>query len=263
VLLADLVEQVEAGDVRQGQVQHHAVEALAGQRLERRRSGLGRHDAHVGIADQRDDRFALGHVVLDHQQRTLAAHQEFLDAREFFLQHLAADRLVDIGDRALAQRALALAQRRDHVHRDMAGAGVALEAVEHRQAVDVRQVDVEQDRGRLEVARQRQRRVAAVGDDALEVLLAGEFEQGLGEALVILDDQHRRVARRDQAAVVQHGRIFDQAGWPDRPPRWPWWRPRSRLRFRFAGGLPGPGSGPVRTAAAPGAPAAAGGSARS
>jgi hypothetical protein len=123
---------------------------------------LDRRDLHVRIADQLDDAVAQHLLVLDHQQVALAAGQELLDARELLFQALAVDRLHQVRDRALAQAALALGHVRQDVHRDMARARVAFQAVQHGEAVRVRQVDVEDDRGRQVVARQRQRRVAGV-----------------------------------------------------------------------------------------------------
>src|SRR5471032_420420 len=56
-----------------------------------------------------DDGIALCLFVVHHQQAAFAAEEEFLDAAEFLLQRVAADRLVHVRDRALAQRAFAFA----------------------------------------------------------------------------------------------------------------------------------------------------------
>ncbi len=91
------------------------------------------------------------------------------------------------------------------MHRNVARARVAFEAVQDREAIDVGQIDVKDDGRRQIVARQRQGRISLVGDDGLEVLFAGIFHHFQREAFIVFDDQHRRVTGRDQAPVVQDG----------------------------------------------------------
>ena len=55
--------------------------------------------------------------------------------------------------------------------------------------------------GRI-LPRQRQRRLAAVGDDALEALVAGEAEQHARVVRIVVDDQQHVVALADVLAVV-------------------------------------------------------------
>ena len=111
-------------------------------------------------------------------------------------------RLDGVGEGPVARRVGALGLDRDDLDRDVPGGGIELEVVEHRPAEDVGQEDVEGDRGRLELAGQRKRRVAAVGDDPLESLAPGEVEQDCGVVGVVLDDEDDRVARLDALAVV-------------------------------------------------------------
>ena len=109
------------------------------------------------------------------------------------------------------QRALARFVGRDHAHRDVARRDVVLQPLEHAPAVDVGQEDVERDRGRLVLARQRQRGGAERGDQALEALLARRVEQEARERR----GRSRRSAARgrpgcDRVAVVAD--FVDQDG---------------------------------------------------
>ena len=79
---------------------------------------------------------------------------------------------------------------------------IELEVVEHRPAEHVGQEDVERDRGRAILARERERLLAAVGDDALEALVARDPEQDARVVRIVLDDQQDGVARADLVAIV-------------------------------------------------------------
>ena len=77
-----------------------------------------------------------------------------------------------------------------------------LQAVEHRQAMHHRQANVERHRIGLVLLHQRQRRVAARRDDALEAFLARQVEQDARKVGVVFDDQQHAVARLNRLAVV-------------------------------------------------------------
>ena len=64
----DPFEQLEAGHVRQPQVEDAAVERLVAQRLERLGAGADGRDLDVVVREQLDDAVALDVVVLDDQQ---------------------------------------------------------------------------------------------------------------------------------------------------------------------------------------------------
>lgn len=85
----------------------------------------------------------------------------------------------------------------------MAYAGVALQAIEHGKAIDIRQVDIQENRGRRIVARHRQGGVAAQRDDAFEALFTRIVQKNFRETEVVFHDQYRRVARRDRIAIVE------------------------------------------------------------
>ena len=114
-------------------------------------------------------------------------------------------RLDEVRERAVRQAVLPLLLDREHLHRDVARRRIELQVVEHRPAEHVGQEDVERDGGRQVLARQRQRRLAAVGDDALEALVAREAEQDARVVRVVVDDEQDVVASLDVVAVVGDG----------------------------------------------------------
>ncbi len=63
VLAGDLLQQVEAGDVGQAQVQHDAIDPALPQRLQRRGAAIDRDDVDVVMAQELGDAEALGGIV--------------------------------------------------------------------------------------------------------------------------------------------------------------------------------------------------------
>ena len=115
---------------------------------------------------------------------------------------LLGDGLLEVRDRARAERVLAAVRARDDVHGDVPRARVALEALEQRPAVDDRQRHVEHDRVGPVLAGEREPAVAAERDEPLEAALARDPEQRAREVGVVLDDQDDPVAGVEPVAVV-------------------------------------------------------------
>ena len=145
---------------------------------------------------------ALRLVVVDDEQAADVPVDEGPDPAEDLVERLQRGRLLQEGGRARGERGAQLADAGDDVHRDVARRRMPLQPVEHRPAVEHRQAHVEHDRVGPELAREREARVAAERDDALEPVLARDRELGLGEVRVVLDDQHDTVAGLDRLAVV-------------------------------------------------------------
>ena len=111
------------------------------------------------------------------------------------------------------------------VHRDVAGARVVLEPVEHRPAVDVGQADVERDRVGLELARQRQRRRRRAGRRALEARArapgrAGCCAKSASSSTISSDAVARLRWRRGRRATsfgCDEQRQLGTVGWRPRP----------------------------------------------
>jgi hypothetical protein len=78
----DLAEQVEAGDVRQFQVEDGAVELARAQQFQRFLAAAGLGDLDVVAADQRLDAELLAFIVLDDQQLAHARLDEGVHAVE-------------------------------------------------------------------------------------------------------------------------------------------------------------------------------------
>jgi hypothetical protein len=68
---ADALQHLEAGDVRQAQVEHDAVEGLRAQRGQRLLARARGHDLEIVVPQQLLDAHLLGRVVLDDQQALL------------------------------------------------------------------------------------------------------------------------------------------------------------------------------------------------
>ena len=67
-LLADPFEQLKTGNIRQAQIEHHAVELLRVQRFPRLGTACRRRDLDASLSEQLDDALAFDLVVFDDQQ---------------------------------------------------------------------------------------------------------------------------------------------------------------------------------------------------
>ncbi len=79
---------------------------------------------------------------------------------------------------------------------------IAFELLEHTPAVDVRQEDVERERGRLILARERKRRGAERSDEPLESMLTRRIEHEPRKSEIVFDDQQDFVAGFDDIPIV-------------------------------------------------------------
>jgi hypothetical protein len=84
---------------------------------------------------------------------------------------------------------------------------VFLQTVEHRPPIDDRQPDVQGDRRRLKLLRQRQRGISAACHHRFESLLVCDSEQDASEFQIVLDDQQHAVGGVDVRSIV-----FDRSG---------------------------------------------------
>ncbi len=199
---AQFLQQLEAAHVQQPEVEHHAIERLPFDGVERLLPGRDGSHVHVVVADQIHDTRTLDLVVLDDEQLLDAPLDERADVREGVVERLARHRLRQLGERALPERALRLVGDRNDVHGDVACGGIVLEAIEHLPPVSFLQLNVERDCVRAIPVRQRHRRVTARGDDPAESLLPGRLEENRRERLIFFDDQHDLVVGSDHVAIV-------------------------------------------------------------
>ena len=213
LVLLELLEQCKAAHVGKLEVEHHAVEALRAERLERRFAGADRgHLDFLVAADQLDHRLTLRLVVLHDEQPLEAAVDETADLAEGVLEALLRDRLLEECDSAGLERVLAPFARRDDVDRNVTGLRMVLQVIEHGPAVHHRQLHVEDDRVGFELVRERKARVTADGDESLEASLTSDLELGPGEIGVVLDDQHDAVSVLDVVAIVPDVTRQEQVG---------------------------------------------------
>ncbi len=117
---------------------------------------------------------------------------------------VAFNRLGGEAERSHGQAQAPLVVGRDHVDRNVARLGRALQEVQQSQAVHVGQADVEHDRLGPEPAGQSRSGRALAGDHASEARIAHQLEQDRGEPRIVLDDQHHRVVGRDLVPIVRH-----------------------------------------------------------
>src|SRR6202007_1636088 len=96
----DLLQHLEAGHVRQPQVENDTVAWLLTQRSERFRAGADRYDLDVVVAEQLGNTHLLGRIVLDHEQALAARLGVLLDARQRVLEAFLRRRLGDERERA-------------------------------------------------------------------------------------------------------------------------------------------------------------------
>ena len=166
-------------------------------------AGADRRDVHVVVRDQLLDAHALGRIVLDDEQLPRPRLGEALDAVERRFDAVGRQRLVEIRERAALEPVLALLLDRADLHRDVARRRVLLQLREHRPAEHVGQEDVERHRGRLVLARERERFGAAHRDEPLEAVVAREREQRARVVRIVLRDEQHGVARLEVLAVVR------------------------------------------------------------
>ncbi len=197
------LQQLDGAHVGQLAIHHHAVVALLAQRGQGLLGAGHGLDAHAGaVADQLRQGLAPGLVAIDEQQVPNLALGEALDVGQRLGQGLGRDRLDQVRVGAEAQTARPVVVGRNDFDGDVARLRVVLEVLEHHPAVDVGQVEVERDGGRLDLAGQPQGIAAALGDDALEAAVARRLEQDGGETRVVLDDQQAAVAGPQVGAVI-------------------------------------------------------------
>ena len=165
-LALDPGDELEAGHVGQAQVEHHAVERLPLQRLERIGAGGDRGGLHVAVADQLGDALLLRLVVLDHQQALDRPVDELVQRGERLGERFLGGRLGQEVDGAQPEPALPVLLHRDDVHRDVAGGRVVLQPVEDGPAIGIGKPQIERDRGGLVLPGQRQRPVGRLAPPA-------------------------------------------------------------------------------------------------
>ena len=200
VLLGHLLQQLVAIQVGQVQVHHHAVERGAAQVIERGGGGAGAHNFHILAAEQVPHALALALVVFHHQHAAQVLGEFGFQPLQGLHQLFAFDGLERIANRASSHGLLGIVGHRRHMHRDVAGSGVALELVEHTQARKIGQIHI-QHNGAGQALRCKSQAVGrVVGQMAFKVHLTGEVAQDLGKTLVVLDHQNaaRPGANRDR-----------------------------------------------------------------
>ena len=111
-----LLQQLEAVDVGQAQVEHDAIVLPLKQGLERLASGGDGRQLDVGMVEQLDDGLALDVVVLDDQEPFGARGGEVPEAIEGGLDALGGWRLDEVGKRPVGEGGLPLLVHCEDLH---------------------------------------------------------------------------------------------------------------------------------------------------
>ncbi|MND85011.1 hypothetical protein D3C80_769180 [compost metagenome] len=202
VLGGHALEQLVAEHVRQLEVDDHAVvDVLAQQRQGVLGHGHG-GDLDIVVADQAGNAFAL-QVVVFHQQDVLELLGQLgLQAGEHFLELFAAGGLDRVADGAHVHGSLDPVLHGNDMHRDVPGARLLLQALQHGQAGMVGQAHVQQDGIGDVLGGQLEALVGALRHQAAVTQLVGQVEEDAGEVRFVLDHQDAAVAERRALAVV-------------------------------------------------------------
>ncbi len=201
-LFAQGFEKRIAGGVRQGKVKDHAVKGLVLEKSKALGGGGGRDGFNFVRTQETPHRVTLNRIVLDDENPAHPLSQLRFQLPQNVSQVLSLHRLQHVADGAKRERRLGIVGRRNHVNRDMAGARVALELIEHPEARMVRQAHVQHDGVRMEFLRKRERLGRASGDKAFELHLAGKIPEDSSETLIVFDDEEHAPLAREPFTIV-------------------------------------------------------------
>src|SRR5688572_20260 len=124
------------------------------------------------------------------------------DPLERIVQRFLAHWLRQIRKRSRLESLLTALDTADDVHRNVPRARMMLEPLQNLPSVETGHVDVERNRVGPVFVRRRQSAVTIEADDSLESLLARHPEQNLREVRVVLDDEHRSIARIYRLVII-------------------------------------------------------------
>ena len=138
---------------------------------------------------------ALAHDLIVVHQQDLARNRT-ADVLQQAYEPLAVDRLSHVFGRAERVAAAAVVLDGHQHHRNVCELRIALERRQHRPAIQVRHIDVERDRRRVEFVRQLQAFPAARCGANHESLALKIAPHHLAYGLVVIDDQDQRALDR-------------------------------------------------------------------
>ena len=150
--------------------------------IQRGRRRARADDVHIAAAEQVAHALALALVILHHQHAAQVLGELGLQPLQGVDQFLALDGLERVADGTPPHGFLRIVRDRDHVHGNVARGRVALELVQHAQAREIGQVDIEHDGVGLIVGRHGQAVGRRIGHVALEIHLACQLRQDVREA---------------------------------------------------------------------------------
>ena len=201
-LLRHLLQQIIAAQIRQVEIDDHAIESGVLEFGQRFACARDCRDLHLAVAQQLPHAFPLTRVVLDDQHPPHTLRKLRFQAPQRLDELFALRRLQCIADRAQFQCLAFVVRDRDHVNRDVPRARIALQRVEHAEPGMIGQVHVQEDCTRQILPRGNESLVGGCGGDALKAHLVHQIAQNHRESGVVFDQQYDSAARRDRVAII-------------------------------------------------------------
>ena len=152
------------------------------------------------MLQQLDDAIALDVVVFDDEESLLVWRHIALDPVEGELEIFRCRRFHQVRERAVREAVLPFLLDRQH----LTCRWIELQVVQHGPTKHVGQEHIERNRRGTVLLGQEQCRLAAVGDNAFEALVACEPEQDARVMRIVVHDQQHVVAFFDLLAIVGH-----------------------------------------------------------
>ena len=91
---------------------------------------------------------------------------------------------------------------RNHVDRNVASQRIVLELIENRPPCHIGKPDIKGHGLRFEFSSKGQRRCAAMGYEGANAAIVSHLEEDACKRHVVLHDEHHRVTRLDEVAIV-------------------------------------------------------------
>src|SRR6185312_12177603 len=200
--LTDLSDQLDTGDVRQSIVEDNAIELLHVVLLQRRFAIGSDRDFDIFAPQHLADLGRIEFVVFDQQDPPHFLFMERENVVEKLVERLIFQRFQQEAAGAPFQRERTVLFAGDQMDRNMPVVQIVTQQVQHLPAARIGKLDVQGNGNRREPVDKIEDLDIVRGDDSLQVMLMGLFDDDLPESQVVLDDQDDLVALLDAVAIV-------------------------------------------------------------
>src|SRR6185312_6703005 len=194
--------QLDTGDVRQSIVEDNAIELLHVVLLQRRFAIGSDRDFDIFAPQHLADLGRIEFVVFDQQDPPHFLFMERENVVEKLVERLIFQRFQQEAAGAPFQRERTVLFAGDQMDRNMPVVQIVTQQVQHLPAARIGKLDVQGNGNRREPVDKIEDLDIVRGDDSLQVMLMGLFDDDLPESQVVLDDQDDLVALLDAVAIV-------------------------------------------------------------